>query len=386
MFVINFLLSLVFYLLMVTIASHAIDALHSPTSMAGLVAGIFIIGSLVGRLVTGRMIEDVGSKRMLIAGITLNLITSALYLGVFNLPLLLINRFIHGIVSGIGSTTSATIIAQIIPGNRRGEGISFYTMSLITATALGPFAGILISRHANYEIIFICNLVLVAVSLLLALTLDIPSRKSLRQVRENIAKRCRISNYFEPTAVPIAMVSLIIAFCYSGILTFISYYAEQINLVKAASFYFFVYAVTVLVSRPFSGRLLDAKGANIVVYPCLFLFSIGMFLLSQASHGITLLLAGSIIGLGYGNYQSAGQAIAIKASPPHKFGLATSTYMIFFDLGLGVGPYIFGFFVPFTGCRGLYSILAAVILADIVIYHFLQGRKVNRYPNPQSLI
>jgi hypothetical protein len=43
--VINLLLYLVFYLLMVTIASYAVDTFHTSTGTAGLVSGIFIIGA-----------------------------------------------------------------------------------------------------------------------------------------------------------------------------------------------------------------------------------------------------------------------------------------------------------------------------------------------------
>ena len=87
-----------------------------------------------------------------------------------------------------------------------------------------------------------------------------------------------------------------------------------------------------MVSRPFSGRLMDAKGANIVMYPCLFIFAIAMLLFSQANLGLTLLLAGALFGLGFGNLQSISQAIAIQVAPPHKLGLATATYYMFYDM------------------------------------------------------
>ena len=160
-------------------------------------------------------------------------------------------------------------------------------------------------------------------------------------------------------------------------LTFISLYTKQIHLEEAASFYFLVYAITVLLSRPFSGRLFDIRGANFVVYPCLFIFAMGMLLFSQANQGISLLLAGAIIGFGYGNFISCAQAISIKEVLPHRFGLATSTYFIFVDLGFGVGPYLLGSLVPFTGYRGLYLMMTIVILATIPLYYFLHGRKVS---------
>ena len=54
--VINFLIFLAHFLLFVTIASFAVDAFGATTDLAGLVAGMFIIGALIGRVVTGRFI------------------------------------------------------------------------------------------------------------------------------------------------------------------------------------------------------------------------------------------------------------------------------------------------------------------------------------------
>ncbi len=167
----------------------------------------------------------------------------------------------------------------------------------------------------------------------------------------------------------------IISFTFSGVLTFISVYAEQINLVDAAGLFFIIYAVTILVSRPFLGRLLDARGANIVIYPCLLIFAIGMFLFSQATLGITLVMAAALIGLGYGNLQSSTQTTAINMAPPDKLGLATATYFMLYDIGFGIGPYLFGLLIPFIGYRNLYSIMVMVILGVILLYFVLHGRK-----------
>ena len=372
--VINFLVFLAHFLLMVTIASYAVDKFQASTKMAGLVAGIFIIGALIGRLGSGRIIEDTGSKKVLTVSTIFFIVTSLLYFVAIHLSLLIIIRFLHGIAFGAASTATGTIVAQIIPDSRRGEGIGCYSMGAILAVALGPFVGIFLIHGVDFNMIFVVTSILAAGSFALSFIVGQPTYQSPEPDQVNAAKSFQLSNFLEFKAVPISIIILVIGFSYSGLLTFIPLYAKQIHLEEAASFYFLVYAVTVFVSRPFSGRLLDVRGANFVAYPCLFIYAIGMFLFSQANHGIALLLSGAIMGLGYGNFISCAQAISIKGVAPHRLGLATSTFFIFVDLGFGIGPYLLGSLVPFTGYRGLYFIMAIVILATIPLYYFLYGR------------
>jgi MFS family permease len=373
----NFLIYIVFYLLMVVMASYAVDKFHASTGIAGLVSGIFIIGILFGRLGTGRVVESIGSRRVLIIGTMFFIVTSASYLAAINIPLLIVIRFLHGFAYGVASTATGTIVAKIIPDARRGEGIGYYSMSQILATALGPFMGIILSRHVDFNIIFIVTSIVAAISFAISFIISEPTHKTPRQDQEKVVTSFQISNFLEFKAIPISIIVLIVGFGYSVVLTFMSLYSKQLHLEEAAGFFFLVYAITVIISRPFSGRLLDVRGANFVVYPCLLIFAIGMLLLSQTSHGITLLLAGAIIGLGYGNFLSCGQAISIKGAPPQRLGLATATYYIFLDVGFGVGPYLFGSLLPFTGYRGLYLMMSMVILTAIILYYFLYRNKVS---------
>lgn len=367
----NFLLYLVFFLLMVIMASYAVDKYRASTGIGGLVSGIFIIGILIGRLGTGRIIEDVGSRRVLIVGTLLYIVTSALYFAAISLPLLILMRFLHGFAFGVAGTATGTIAAQIIPHGRHGEGIGYYSMSQILATAFGPYLGIVLSQRVDFRMIFLIATIVAAISFAISFVVRQPTHKTTKQVQAKSVKRFQISEFLEFRAIPISIIVMIVGFGYSVVLSFLSLYSRQLHLEEAASFFFLVYALVVIVSRPFSGRFLDAKGANFVVYPCLVFFAIGMLLLSQANHGITLLVSGAIIGLGYGNFLSCGQAISVKSTSPNRFGLATATYYMFLDVGFGVGPYLFGSLVPITGYRGLYFVMAMVIFATIILYYFL---------------
>ncbi|QFG00976.1 MFS transporter [Psychrobacillus glaciei] len=370
---INFLITLIFYLLMVTIAVYAVNEFNASTSEAGLVTGIFIIGTLIGRLFIGRVIDLIGRKKTLFIGLALFTLTTSLYFVNLGLTFLLINRFLHGLTLGIASTAAGTIVAQIIPMTRKGEGIGYFSMSATLAAAIGPFIGLYMSQHTTFHLIFGFCLALGIFSLITSFFLYVPAIEKLTKTAET--KGFKLSNFVETKALPIAFITLAIAFCYSSVLSFINFYAIEINLVNAASFFFIIYAMAILVSRPFTGRLMDAKGANYIMYPAFFILGTGMLLLSTASTSFTLLLAGALIGLGFGNMQSTTQAVAVKLSPPHRIGLATSTFFIFFDAGLGFGPYVLGYIIPLTGYSTLYVILGIVAIITIIPYIFLHGRK-----------
>ena len=61
--------------------------------------------------------------------------------------LLLIVRILNGIASGVASTATGTIAAFITPAQRRSEGISMYSLSMVLGTAIGPFIGLLLYQH-----------------------------------------------------------------------------------------------------------------------------------------------------------------------------------------------------------------------------------------------
>lgn len=374
--VINFLVFLMHFLLMVTVASYAVNKFHANTGTAGLVASIFIIGALIGRFATGHVIEDLGNKRVLIVGTICFIATAVLYYAAVTLPLLIIIRLLHGIAHGIASTATGTIVAKIIPDRKRGEGIGYYGMSVIMASALGPFMGIFLLHHADFKVLFLVSSILAVIAFSISLAVREPADVIPEQDATGTEKSFQLSNFFETKAMPISIIALILGFSGSVVMAFISLYTQEIHLEKAASFYFVVSAMVSLISRPFAGRLFDLRGANFVIYPCLIIYAIGMLLFSQASHDITLLVAGVILGLSYGNLMSSTQTISIKVVLPHRFGLATATYYVFLDLGIAVGPYLLGHLIPLIGYRGMYFMMAIVALATIPLYHFAHGRKV----------
>ena len=164
---INFVVYLIYYLLMVIIAVVAKDQLHASLGEAGLASGIFIVGTLLARLQFGKAIELYGRRMSLYGGIIFYFVTTLLYFYIPNLAILYGIRFLNGMAYGIVSTATNTIVASCIPPEKRGQGINYYGLSTSLAAAVGPFLGMLLIVLTNFT--FIITLCAVLVGLCLSL-------------------------------------------------------------------------------------------------------------------------------------------------------------------------------------------------------------------------
>lgn len=379
--VINLLVFLIYYLLMVIIAVVAKDELHASASEAGLAVGIYIIGTVVARIFAGRFVGTLGCRRVLYGGLFIYLISTILYFYIPNLLVLDTIRFVNGFAYGVTSTATSTIVATVIPKTRRGEGINYYGLSLSLAAAIGPFLGILMLSITNFTFIVAFCVALVILCIIGAFLLKFEEPTFSAEVVEE-EKGTRISDFLEPRVNSISLVSILVGLSYSGILGFMASYTREVNLVEAGTLFFVVYAIVITLTRPVLGIVFDRHGENCVMYPSYVCLAVGIVLLSQATASWMVLLSAVFVGLGYCTYMSNGQAVVIKMVPVHRIGVATSTYFIALDLGLGVGPYILGAWKETVGFTGMFSTTAVIALVALVCYFLFYGRLVGTDKDP----
>jgi MFS family permease len=370
---VNFLAVTVFYLLVVVIGLYAVNEFQASVSQSGLVVGAFIVGVLAGRLAVGPYVDRIGRKRSILIGLSLAVVACLFYFVKAGIGFLIINRFMHGVAVGISATAAATVVAHLIPASRRGEGVGYFSMSNSLAAAVGPFFGIYLVGHSGFSVILGVCCALSLVTFLVAATLRVPEAEPVPESAAP-AKRFSLSRLLEPKVIPICSVIFLCALGFSSVMSFLSAFALERDLTEAASFFFLVYAITVLVSRPVTGRLLDSRGANIIMYPGFVFFALGLALVGMSTSATPLLAAAGLIGLGFGNMQSCAQAIALKLVDPHQMGMATSTFFIFLDAGLGFGPYLLGLIISQIGYANLYLSLGGLSMLTMVVYYFVHGR------------
>ncbi|WP_232529050.1 MFS transporter [Mycetocola zhujimingii] len=377
---VNFFLSMVFYLLMTTMALYAVERFSASDTASGLASSTFIIGALIARIFAGKFLDFVGRRRMLVIALLVYVIAGILYIPADSLVLLVIIRTIHGMAFGAASTAISASVMSLIPAHRRSEGTGYFGISMTLATAIGPFLAVILVEYATYEALFALCGACAAVGLILALFLKLPEHPP---TPEHAATRwsMRPRDLFEPAAMSIGAVMFVAAVGYSGIISFLNSFARAENMVAAASAFFLVYAVVVLISRLFMGRIQDRFGDNAVVYPTLLSFAIGLALLAYSPNGVVLTFSAVFIGFGFGALMPCAQAIAVTMSPRHRIGVTTSTFFLMTDAGIGFGPLVLGSLLPLTGFHGMYGLLAVIVLLAGVLYHFLHGYR-NYRPMP----
>lgn len=373
---VNFLVFLVYYLLMVIIAVVAQENLGATLSQAGLASGIYVIGTLLARLYVGKKLEVLGRRQTLRVGIVLYFITTLMYLYMPSLMVLYIVRLLNGFFYGTVSTATNAIVTEYIPLSRRGEGINYYGLSTSLAAAIGPFLGMLLLQATSIDFIVMMSSVILAFTVVGCLMLKV-NNLDLTKDQRALADSWKINTFIDSKVVFIAIIAFVMGLAYSSVLSFLASYVETIDLVSVSSFFFVVYALVITVTRPMAGRIFDRYGENSVMYPSYLFLAIGLFVLSITTSDWELLFSGALIGLGYGTFMSNGQAVALHLEKDvSRVGVALSTYFVGLDLGIGVGPYVLGALRNFVDFKQMYLIAAVLPIICAILYKlFYKGAK-----------
>lgn len=275
-------------------------------------------------------------------------------------------RFISGVAIGIIGTVTGTIVAVIVPAQYHGRGIAYFSMSTALALCFGPFIGIALLGSLGYEGIFAIGTGLACVNLLLLPLVRVKGQ------RGHLAHKLTLADFIEPKLIPFSLLVCATCLAWGNIQAFMAAYAQAFDVVAAASLFFLVYAVAILVSRPFSGKIYDAHGPAVILYPAYVLLAVGLGILWLAPSSATVLISGALAGLGFGNFQSVAQVNAISMVDRDRYAQATSTFYIFFDLGIGVAPYLGGTLAPTIGYDGIYGLNSLIVVVCLFWYAILE--------------
>ncbi|MGD6941997.1 MFS transporter [Cytobacillus gottheilii] len=338
-----------------------VEELGGNDQLIGIVVGIFTFSALLLRPYAGHALETKGRRYVYIIGLAIFVLSVGSFGFAASLTLLLVIRIIQGIGWGFSTTASGTIATDIIPAKRRGEGMGYYGLSGNIALAFGPTLGLAFVGVLSFQQLFLICGALGLTALLLAGNIN------YKKVEEQPVTEKRKWDVYEKSALQPSLLLFFITVTFGGIASFLPIYAAQSN-VTGIEWYFLLYAVALLISRTFAGRLYDQKGHRAVFIPGALLIIAAMGLLAWLPNSLILYAAAVLYGLGFGTVQPALQAWSVKEAPANRRGMANATFFSFFDLGVGIGAITFGQVAHWLGYSSIYVVSAISVFISLLLY------------------
>ncbi|NLI11500.1 MFS transporter [Pelotomaculum propionicicum] len=338
----------------------------------GYVMGVYTTGAMAMRPFAGWLVDRYGRRKIVVLGLVMLLAVAAFYRLAAGVSLIIFLRCLHGMAFGIVGTAMGTMVVDSLPTSRLGEGMGYFGLTSSLSMALAPLLGFWLVGKSGYPVLFL------AVFLLSLLTFccSLPVRDTNVPVIAPGGSAAGIwASLLEKTALPASWVMFFLAAVYGSVLSFISLYATERGIANIGLF-FTAIALTMLVSRPVSGRWTDRGGSNMILLIGHLTILIAMISLSLSRTSTGFLLAGAVLGLGFGACIPTLQALSVRHTPEHRRGAATGTFFIAFDLGIGLGTILWGYVAEATGYQVMYlTTLLPLALAGAIYYRSRDSKK-----------
>lgn len=383
LFAANFIVVCIYFLLITTMAYYAVSSFGVGDSVAGLTASIFLVGGVVGRIVSARYAMHFGLRRIALVSLVVQLAMTLLYFASgLGIGFLVAVRFVHGFSFGIANTVVPAMAVEIFPENRIGEGTGYFMMSNSLGVGIGPLMSVFVALGMDYSILFVLCAVLSVGALASVLLVKPKDGATIVEERprpkgHSGREPWTLRSIIDFSTVRLSVFMFLVAFSYSSLNSFTNSYANELGMAIFAPFVFLVYSVTLVITRPITGKLMDRFGENAVLYPSIASMAVGLALAACVQNPVMLLLCGVFMATGFGTCMSTGQAAVVKQTKENT-ALAISTFFLLCDAGCGIGPFLLGFIVTGAGYSAMYWQCAVVALVALVYYHFAHGRQARR--------
>ena len=356
-----------FYIMLPTLPVFLTRELKIDEGQTGLILAVYTLAALIIRPFTGFMIDRFGRKMFYLPSLLLFAVIFAGYplAGVF--ALILVVRFAHGLVWGVATTTGSTLIVDIVPAARRGEGIGLYGLAMTIPMALGPFTGLQLTHGNNYTLMFLFAGALAFAGFLLSLLIKFP----VLPVSGKVIFSFR--SLLESSSLPVTFNLLLINITYGGLVSFISLYALKTGIGNTGLF-FIIFAGGITLARIYMGKIFDRHGPKALAVSGILLFITGHVILGLILNLVGFMVAGFLLGLGSGVIFPTFQAMVNNLVPAHRRGAANSTLFSGLDMGIGLGMLFTGYLAHSIGLPHTYLIYGALNLVALVYFWFIFSR------------
>ena len=368
-----FMMSFSFFILVPTLPLYLKDTFDISPAMVGVVLSCYVVAVLSVRPMAGFVADTLPRKSVYVVAYALFVASFTGYFFITqSLALFILLRVLHGFSFGMLTTAANTLVIDIMPSSRRGEGLGYYGVTNNLAMAFGPMVGLFVISSGNYTLLFLTSLVTGIIGLVLGISARVPRR----ELQPNKEFSLSADRFFLKEGVRACIAFFLLAVPYGMTTSYMALYAAQSGITHNAGLFFTVMAAGLIASRLHSGKRVDhgyITQTILLGIAIAFLGGVGEALLSTVSGlsitagYITYFVTAFLFGYGYGTMFPAYNTLFINLAPNSRRATANATYLTGWDVGIGGGMLLGGYISEFDYSY-CYMLGAGLILVALLFF------------------
>ena len=367
----NFLFFFSFYLLLPVLPFFIKEQFQSGNAVVGTVISCYTLATLVVRPFSGYMMDTFKRKPLYVLALAIFTAVFCGYPFATSITILIVIRVLHGLAFGLTSVGGNTLVIDVVPSEHRGEGIGYFGVANTIAMEVGPMTGLFVYDHFSYNAIFMGCMACSLLAVLFASQIKHRVRPPVKRPPISLDRFILLKGLLAGVSF------MLLAFAYGQISNYIALYAKEMNLSISSGLFFTVYAVGLITSRLFAGKMVDRGRVTQTITLGLGIVVLAMFGLGMCQHfnkigsevtAVAFLIVALTCGLGFGAAFPAFNALFINLGTNAQRGTATSTYLTSWDLGLGIGIFSGGMLSEHFSFSAAYLVADVVVLLSLIFF------------------
>lgn len=334
----------------------------------GLIISGYIACAVLVRPFSGFIADSFDRKTVYIISYFAFIAFFAGYIAAASLILFAFIRAAHGFAFGAATTASNTVIIDILPFRRQGEGIGYFGLSGTSAMAVGPVIGLMMYDRFPFVMIFCAALVSGATGCIFASLVKV-ARNEISKNKEALS----FDRFILIRALPLGFNFMLLGMPYGMMTTYIAIYGKITGIAGGAGAFFAVCAAGLVISRIFAGKQIDKGKTAIVVtagsftacfaFLCLFFVDKAPFCQSALYY-----FAAFMTGLSYGVIFPAFNFMFVNMAEHNRRATANSTYLTGWDIGIAAGIIAGGKIIDAAKISSMYGVGSLIALVCTVYF------------------
>lgn len=369
----NFLLYFGFWLLIPVLPFYLSEVFSAGNSTIGIILSCYTVAALCIRPFSGYFLDSFARKPLYLMAYFIFMTMFAGYIIAGSLTLFIMFRIIQGVSFGMVTVGGNTVVIDIMPSSRRGEGLGYYGLSNNIAMAVGPMSGLFLhDAGMSFTTIFCCSLGFCMAGFVCASLVKTPYKPPVR--REPIS----LDRFILLKGIPAGISLLLLSIPYGMTTNYVAMYAKQIGINATTGFFFTFMAIGMAISRIFSGKIVDRGKITQVISAGLYLVVFSFFLLSACVYliswnnmvcTIVFFSVALLLGVGFGIMFPAYNTLFVNLAPNSQRGTATSTYLTSWDVGIGIGMLTGGYIAEVSTFDKAYLFGACLTIVSMLYFN-----------------